>query len=650
VTSTSESGSALADLAKVVASLGGTERTSQMQMVEAVSGAIAQESVLMVQAGTGTGKSLGYLVPAAHAIAANGGKVVVSTATLALQRQLLERDLPAIVEGVQAARPLTYAVLKGRGNYLCQARLAGEPGDSPDEELPLGVTRGTLEKQAGALRDWAYETITGDRDDYRENVDARVWRAMSATGRECVGPTRCSFAEDCFSEQAKSAAAVADIVITNHALLALDTIDDAALLPEHEILIVDEAHEFVSRATSAATADLTVFGAERALRTARTISDGATTDRFDEAITGLNRVIVGLGEDRKRLESVPDILIEPLAALRDAAHLLMSEIGKDDSVEPAQRHRAASAVEEVHDVAGRLLAAADEDVIWSGGATGTGLHVAPLSVADEISDRLSEQLATVFTSATLTLGGGFEPLARELGLGRESEWSGVDVGSPFEYGKQGILYVAADLPKPGRDGLATQTLARMGDLISAAGGRTLVLLSSWRAVDTAGEWLLEQDFDMSILVQRRGESVAHLVNEFIEDETSVLVGTMSLFQGVDVPGDPCVCVIIDKIPFPRPDDPVLEARSRKVERAGGSGFAAVSLPRAGLLLAQGAGRLIRSGTDRGVVAILDPRLATAGYRDFLLKSLPPFWATTNETQAIAALKRLSGTDSQSAVD
>nr|MCH9816327.1 ATP-dependent DNA helicase [Actinomycetes bacterium] len=390
------------------------------------------------------------------------------------------------------------------------------------------------------------------------------------------------------------------------------------------------------------TADLTVFGAERALRSARAIADDAKTDPFDEAITGLNRAIVGLGEDRKRLESLPDSLVAPLAALRDAGHLLMTEIGKDESVEAASRHRAASAVEEIHDVAGRLLAAADSDVIWSGGATSTGLHIAPLSVADEIADRLTEQQATVFTSATLTLGGGFEPLARELGLGRALEWSGVDVGSPFDYRKQGILYVAADLPKPGRDGLAPETLERMATLITAAGGRTLVLLSSWRAVDTAGEWLTEQELgDFPILIQRRGESVARLVSDFIADESSVLVGTMSLFQGVDVPGAACQCVIIDRIPFPRPDDPVLEARSRNVERAGGSGFAAVSLPRAALLLAQGAGRLIRTGTDRGVVAILDPRLASAGYRNFLLKSLPPFWATTNQATATDALARLT---------
>jgi len=216
------------------------------------------------------------------------------------------------------------------------------------------------------------------------------------------------------------------------------------------------------------------------------------------------------------------------------------------------------------------------------------------------------------------------------------------VGSPFDYRKQGILYVAADLPKPGRDGLAPETLERMATLITAAGGRTLVLLSSWRAVDTAGEWLTEQELgDFPILIQRRGESVARLVSDFIADESSVLVGTMSLFQGVDVPGAACQCVIIDRIPFPRPDDPVLEARSRNVERAGGSGFAAVSLPRAALLLAQGAGRLIRTGTDRGVVAILDPRLASAGYRNFLLKSLPPFWATTNQATATDALARLT---------
>lgn len=616
-------------------------------MVQAISGAIADGKVLLVQAGTGTGKSLGYLVPAVHALAEGGGRVVVATATLALQRQLMEVDLPIVAGAMTGQESLHFAVLKGRGNYVCQARLAGdEQGEAADAELPLGVSRGNLELQAQELRSWARECETGDRDDFPGSVDSRVWRSLSATGRECVGPSRCQFSDECFSELAKANAAAADVVVTNHALLALDAIDDSALIPEHDLLIIDEAHEFVARATSAATVDLTVAGAERSLRSVRPLVEEESAERLREAIGGLEIGVGDLGDEQQRLVEVPSSLVDPIAALRDAAHVVATAIPKDDSVDAGQRHRAASAVEEIHDVAGRLLSASSEHVVWWGGSASPGLHVAPLSVADKVAEILKRINSAVLTSATLTLGGDFKAFARDVGLDDADEWEGIDVGSPFDYARQGILYVASDLPRPGREGMPEEVLERITDLIAAAGGRTLVLLSSWRAVDTVAEKLAESESESEdgfpqIFVQRRGESVARIVEEFKQDESSVLVGTRSLFQGVDVPGAACQCVIIDRIPFPRPDDPVLEARSQRVEQAGGSGFMAVSVPRAALLLAQGSGRLIRQDSDRGVVAVMDPRLATARYGTFLRRSVPPFWWTTEEATALAALRRLA---------
>jgi ATP-dependent DNA helicase DinG len=631
------------ELKRVVDHIGGGYRESQADMVLAISEAITDGKVLLVQAGTGTGKSLGYLVPAVHTLAAGGGRVVVATATLALQRQLMEVDLPTVIAAMSGQKAISFAVLKGRGNYICQARLAGEErGEDADAELPLGVSRGSLELQAQELRSWARETDTGDRDDFAGSVDSRVWRSMSATGRECVGPSRCQFAAECFSEQAKADAAAADVVVTNHALLALDVIDDSGLIPEHDLLIIDEAHEFVTRTTSAATVDLTVAGAERALRAVRPLVEEEDSDHLRVAIDGLDSAVTELGDDQQRLITVPSGLVEPIAALRDAAHVVATAIPKDDSVDAAQRHRAASAVEEIHEVAGRLLAASSEHVVWWGGSTSPGLYVAPLSVAEEVAETLQRTNSAVLTSATLTLGGDFKAFASDIGLDDTNLWEGIDVGSPFDYAKQGILYVASDLPKPGRDGMHDAALERIEDLIDAAGGRTLVLLSSWRAVDTVSEKLAESEEDGTpVLVQRRGESVARLVEEFKNNERSVLVGTRSLFQGVDVPGPACQCVIIDRIPFPRPDDPVLEARSQRVERAGGSGFMAVSVPRAALLLAQGSGRLIRRNSDKGVVAVLDPRLATARYGTFLRRSVPPFWLTTDQATALAALRRLA---------
>lgn len=629
-------------LSEVVASMGGSERPSQQLMATAVSDAMDAGEVLLIQAGTGTGKSVGYLVPAMLSVIGAGRRVVVSTATLALQRQLLARDLPAVIAGMSDASAVSYAVLKGRGNYLCRARLAGAD-HGPAEELDLGVGGGRMEQQAAAVREWATDTDTGDRDDFEGDVDDRVWRSLSATGRECVGATRCDFGDECFAEAARSAATESDVIITNHALLALDALDDNPVVPDHDVLIIDEAHEFSARATSAATDELSVRSAERAVTLARSLLSDDTADRMREAIDGLAQV---LSEYDQQQRPMPPACIAPLAVVRDAFHLGLTAVTSQDSADPAVRHRAAAALEEVHEVAGRLISGADSDVTWFSPFPAPALHVAPLSVAAALGEYLAEPTATVLTSATLTLGGDFAALATDLGLAGTT-WQGVDVGSPFDYGVQGILYAAADLPRPGRDGTDRAVISRIRDLVAAAGGRTMVLLSSWRAVDSVAASLIEQPVapGIAVHVQRRGEPVARLVDKFAADETSVLVGTMSLFQGVDVPGPSCSLVIIDRIPFPRPDDPVLAARADKVEQAGGNGFMAVSVPRAALLLAQGSGRLIRSTDDRGVVAVLDPRLVTARYGAYLKRSLPPMWLTTDVTVAVGALQRLAATRS-----
>ena len=618
--------------------MGGSARPAQQQMVTKVAEALERGEVLLVQAGTGTGKSVGYLVPAVAAVRSNGTRVVVSTATLALQRQLVSRDLPAVVAGIGDGPAVTYAVLKGRGNYLCRARLAGAD-HGPVEELDLGVGGGRLEKQAAAVRDWAEDTDSGDRDDFDGDVDDRVWRSLSATGRECVGAARCEFGEECFAEAARAVATESDVIITNHALLALDALDDNPVVPEHDVLIIDEAHEFSARATSAATDELSVRSAERALTLARQLLSDDANDRMRDAIDGLASALAGMDQQQRPM---PQDCVAPLAVLRDAFHLGLTAVTKEESADPAVRHRAAAALEEVHDVAGRLITGADSDVTWFSPYPSPSLHVAPLSVAGALGEYLAEPTATVLTSATLTLGGEFASLAAELGL-VAAKWEGVDVGSPFDYPRQGILYAAGDLPRPGRDGPDKSVIARIRTLVEAAGGRTMVLLSSWRAVDSVAANLIEDPVvsGVEVHVQRRGEPVARLVDRFAADETSVLVGTMSLFQGVDVPGASCSLVIIDRIPFPRPDDPVLAARADKVEQAGGNGFMAVSVPRAALLLAQGSGRLIRDHDDRGVVAVLDSRLVTARYGGFLRRSLPPMWLTTDLDVAVGALQRLA---------
>ena len=255
---------------------------------------------------------------------------------------------------------------------------------------------------------------------------------------------------------------------------------------------------------------------------------------------------------------------------------------------------------------------------------------------------LFDKGAVGLTSATLTTGGGFDSVLASVGL-TEKDATTLDVGSPFDYARQGILYVARDLPPPGREGVAMESLDELAELIEAAGGRTLALFSSWRGVERAADYLrvrLGERPDLPLLVQRKGDSVGQLVQRFADEPATSLLGTISLWQGVDVPGESCTCVVIDRIPFPRPDDPLVAARQRAIDEQGGSGFRSVSVPKAGLLLAQGAGRLIRGSADRGVVAVLDSRLATAGYGRALRASLPPLWFTTDKATVLGALARL----------
>jgi ATP-dependent DNA helicase DinG len=269
-----------------------------------------------------------------------------------------------------------------------------------------------------------------------------------------------------------------------------------------------------------------------------------------------------------------------------------------------------------------------------------GLHVAPLSVAGLLREKLFNDRTVVLTSATLTPGGSFDATAGSVGLRgvHAPSWHGLDVGSPFDYPRQGILYVAKHLAPPGRDGLSDPALDELTTLIEAAGGRVLGLFSSRRAAEYAAEQVRER-VDFPVLCQG-DDATPTLVREFSRDARSCLFGTLSLWQGVDVPGSACQLVVIDRIPFPRPDDPLAAARQQAVARAGGNGFMAVAATHAALLLAQGVGRLIRTAADRGVVAVLDSRLATARYAGFLRASLPPFWATTDRDVVLEALRRI----------
>ncbi|WP_094292332.1 ATP-dependent DNA helicase [Mycobacterium neumannii] len=648
-------------LATAVAALGGRERAGQVEMAKAVTNAFDTGEHLAVQAGTGTGKSLAYLVPAlARAVDADD-PVVVSTATIALQRQLVDRDLPRLAESLADMLPRApeFALLKGRGNYLCLNKIhngssAGgvtEPDDRSQEDLFEPVATSALGRDVKRLIAWSSDTDTGDRDELTPGVPDRSWSQVSVSARECIGVARCPFGTDCFAEKAREKAGRADVVVTNHALLAIDAISDAAVLPEHHLLVVDEAHELVDRVTSVATGELSATSLGIAHRRAARLVDQELAQRLEASTATLSSAIHDT--EPGRIDVLDDELATYLTAVRDAAYRARSTIdtAPSDPAAASARTEAVTALTDIGDTASRVLdsflpAIPDRtDVVWieredTRATVRTILRVAPLSVSGLLRTRLFENTTTVLTSATLTIGGTFDAMASAWGLtGGETEWKGIDVGSPFEHAKSGILYVAAHLPPPGRDGTGSaEQLDEIAALVTAAGGRTLGLFSSMRAAKAAAE-IMRERLDTPVLCQGE-DTTSALVKRFADDPETSLFGTLSLWQGVDVPGPSLSLVLIDRIPFPRPDDPLLTARQRAVAARGGNGFMAVAASHAALLLAQGAGRLLRTVDDRGVVAVLDSRMATARYGGFLRASLPPFWATTDSNRVRQALERL----------
>lgn len=652
-------------LATAVAALGGSERDGQQEMAAAVARAFATEEHLVVQAGTGTGKSLAYLVPAIVHALEDDSPVVVSTATIALQRQLVDRDLPRLVDALADALPRRpqFALLKGRRNYLCLNKIHnggatdGDEGDDrPQEELfnPMAVS--ALGRDVQRLTEWASSTESGDRDDLKPGVPDRSWSQVSVSARECLGVARCPFGTECFSERARAQAGRADVVVTNHALLAIDAVAESAVLPEHALLVVDEAHELVDRVTSVATAELTSASLGVAARRIARLVDPELVQRL-EATTANFASLIHDGTPG-RIDRLDDELATYLTALRDVSTAARSAIDTTNDPKAASaRAEAVAALSEISDTASRVLesfgpAIPDRtDVVWLEheeirNSSRPVLRVAPLSVAGLLRSRVFSRSTVVLTSATLTIGGSFDSMATAWGLASEDDedarWRGLDVGSPFQHSKAGILYVAAHLPPPGRDGTGSaEQLSEIAGLIAAADGRTLGLFSSMRAARAAAEAMRER---LSTPVLCQGDdSTSALVEQFSADPQTSLFGTLSLWQGVDVPGPSLSLVLIDRIPFPRPDDPLLGARQRAVAARGGNGFMAVAANHAALLLAQGSGRLLRRVTDRGVVAVLDSRMVTAGYGGYLRASLPPFWQTTDGEQVRQALQRLRST-------
>ena len=645
-----------------VAAIGGQPRSGQIEMAEAVANALSNRHHLLVQAGTGTGKSLAYLVPAL----VSGKKVLVATATLALQRQLVERDLPKIKAALdkELKRDITFAIYKGVGNYVCLQKMNNSEGD-PENQAVLEIS--SLETDAKRLRAWAESAnATGDRDD-APDVDRRVWFANSVSGRECMGADECAYGHKCFAALAKAKAQTADVVVTNHTLLAIEIVDSHPILPERDAVILDEAHEFMDRTTQAVTEELTAPRVIRAAAMARKhmpgkASDALTkaADKFADAVDDYSEIVKSDISKSGRLDELPKELESSMRAIKEAVAAILQLINADAEVidinTMAERARVKGALNEISQTVTKLLKPGHTHVLWFEPTYST-LYLAPLSVSDVLRRNLLMQTPVIATSATLTVGKSFDAIAKNIGfvIGEKDEDQEsadgavdpanlqiLDVGSPFDFANQGMLYLPKHLPEPGRDGPSIEALTELGELIEAAGGRTLALFSSWRGVEMADEHLRKvlADLKLPIITQRRGDAVGPLVDKFASIANSILLGTISLWQGIDVPGPSCTLVAIDRIPFPRPDEPVMSARAAEADAAGGSGFMQISLPRAALLLAQGTGRLIRSMEDRGVVAILDSRIVNKRYGSILLNSMPPFWRTHDGAVIKDALKRL----------
>ena len=663
---------ALSVLAAAVDRLGAAPRPGQVEMAARVSEALDDQAHLLVQAGTGTGKSLGYLVPVMVHAVDSGERAVVSTATLALQRQVLTKDAPLAADAVEAVTGLrpAIALLKGWQNYVCRHRLQGgypEADDADDALFSAGAAtvsgrigeagRRSVGEQVVRLREWVAETTTGDRDDLVPGVSDRAWAQVSVTRAECLGAS-CPLREECFPELARAAAMAADVIVTNHAMLGIAVSGNPGVLPEHRVLVVDEAHALADRVRSQGTVSLS---AAAIMRVAATVRRGVSVHVTELESAG-QRLQLALADlpDGRLSDGLPPALHEALLVLDGAARHALTDVR--EAVKTGERSAdaggaggsggaalARTAVSDLVDAIARMTSDSvreRRDVAWIErprmGAEPPRLTLAPVDVAGSLADSLLEDRAAVLTSATLALGGSFEPMARALGLTLTGgQWDGVDVGTPFDYARQGILYTPTHLPRPGRE-ISEAALDEILALTEASRGGMLGLFSSRRAAEEAAE-VLRNATDLTVYAQG-DDQLPTLVEAFAVDEDACLVGTLSLWQGVDVPGRTCRLVIIDRIPFPRPDDPVAQARSEAVAAAGGNGFMSVSATHAALLLAQGAGRLIRRADDRGVVAVLDSRLRTARYGAFLARSMPGLWPTRDRDVVLGALSRLAVMD------
>ena len=597
-------------------------RPGQKEMAHAVEEALHEGKHLIVQAGTGTGKTIAYLVPAIVA----GKRTVVTTATKALQDQLAHKDLPFLVQHLSeyVNRDITFAVLKGRSNYVCRQRLAELNGETEKKNrkadsptlLEVDEMSQSVRREIDLISEWTKTTKSGDMADISWSPSDRALRAVSVGSDECPGARRCPVGGTCFSELARFKASEADIVVVNTHLYGLHVASGGQLLPEHEVLIVDEAHgledimsDTVGVSIHAGNFNFFAGVVKRIIADPKVISDIVNIGTMlDEVLSPIHNqrisaplpleVTAVLAEGRRIVARILDIL-------------RTIETKDDDSNQ--RKLRAQTLATRLADTVDVALKTDDTYVPYvSGTVDHPKLDIAPLDVGPVLDAGVWQKTTAILTSATVP-----SKMADRIGL-PVSKTQLCNVESPFDYQSNAVLYCSKHLPNPNSPEFTKLMHEELFHLISAAGGRTLALFTSYRALDAAVD-AMRKRLPNTILSQREYQK-NQLVKLFSEDESSCLFATSGFFQGIDIPGRTLSLVTLDRIPFPRPDDPLLSARRDAI---GDRAFREIDLPRAATLLAQATGRLIRNATDRGVVAVFDPRLGNAGYRRDILGSMPP---------------------------
>lgn len=606
---------------------GAEEREGQQRMAELVATAIERGRHLVVQAGTGTGKTLAYLVPAIDADA----RIVVATATKALQDQLATKDLPFLAQ--HSGRDFDWAVLKGRSNYVCLQRLremsAGDHGQLELESMAL-----TTKAEIKRLAEWSGTSDTGDLAELDWTPSDAAWRAVSVGSDECPGADRCPLGDPCFAEQARRRAAAADVIVVNTHLYGLNVASGGAILPDHDVVVFDEAHvleDIMSDTVGVEIAPGRFTALSGIVR--RIIDDPALIGSIAEIAESLRDALGPHAGSRLTTplpDSVQDVLTDARLRLGRVNEVLVA-IDTQNEDAKQRRLRAQTMTGRTIEQLDIAIEGRDGHVAFVSGSRDTPrLEVAPLDVGPTMSDGVWSKRTAILTSATIP-----SSLAARVGIGADTV-DVADVGSPFDYEHHSLLYCAMHLPNPNSDGFRAAVHDELEALITAAGGRTLALFTSWRSMDEAAN-ALRARVAFPILTQRDLPKPA-LIRAFAEDDETCLFATAGLFQGVDVPGRTLSLVVIDRIPFPRPDDPLLSARR---EQLGPTAFAEIDVPRASMMLAQACGRLIRSATDRGVVAVMDPRLGTARYRWDIIRALPPMKRTKVRADVEAFLHEIA---------